>query len=107
MPVSSNVRRRRIEPLRAVRSTLIIALPVFLCAARVSASGDECQEIQLDGVAGGSGSTVVIRVVDASPTGASDPIVHPEDVLTTSCQLSVPPGEPAATFIRRIPSFWG
>lgn len=105
MSGSSNVRYRT-KTFGLVRAGLVVAL-ILSCSVGWSTAGDECQEIQLDGVAGGSGSTVVIRVVDASPTGTSDPIVHTEDVLTTSCTLSIPPGEPAATFIRRIPSFWG
>jgi cysteine-rich repeat protein len=89
-----------------VRSALVAALSVLLGVGGALA-GDECQEIQLDGIAGGSGSTVVIRVVDASPQGMADPAVTSADIISTSCALSVPPLEPAATFIRRIPSFWG
>ena len=105
MAGSSNVRLPRVAAVWVAPSWLAVALSVLVVTSPAWA-GDECQEIQLDGVAGGSGSSVVIRVVDASP-GGGDPLVQPSDVITESCALLIAPGEPAAQFIRRVPGFWG
>lgn len=101
MSGSSNVRLPRVAAVWVAQSWLAVALSV-LVGTSYAWAGDECEEIQLDGIAGGLGSTVVIRVVDGNPSGGI-PLVQSGDVISESCALVIPPGEPAASIIRRIP----
>jgi cysteine-rich repeat protein len=105
MSGSSNVRLPRVAAVWVAPSWLAVALSVLVVTSHAWA-GDECQEIQLDGIAGGSGGTVTIRVVDGKPDGVI-PLILSGDVISTSCAISIPPDEPAASLIRRIPEFWG